>query len=121
RLPRVLARDLLQLLERLALLLRQLLRDGDAQPGDQVALAAPLQLRRAVAADAQLPAVLRAGGNLQRDAAAVGCRHFDRRAERGLCVRDGHVDDEVGPATLEQLRRLDARDDEQVAGRAAAR
>src|SRR5438034_1116684 len=64
-LTRILARDLLQLLERLALLLGQLLRDGQAQPGDQVALAAALQLRRAVTADAQLPSVLRAGGNLE--------------------------------------------------------
>src|SRR5262249_1397348 len=57
----------------------------------------------------------------QRDAVTVRCRHLDLRAERRFGVCDRHVDDEVGVAALKALRRLDARDDEQVARRAAVR
>src|SRR5207247_4288541 len=106
RLPRIVVRQLLQFLERLALLLRQLLRDAHAQARDQVALAAAVQLRSAVAADAQLAAVLRSCRNLQRDTLAIWCRHLDGRPECGLRVRDGHLDDEIRSAPLESLRRL---------------
>ena len=58
-------------------------------------------------------------GNLQRDG-ALGRRHVDLAAERGGRVRDGHVDDQIVAAPLVDLRRLDARDDVEVArGRAA--
>src|SRR4051812_42498588 len=65
RRPRVLRR-LLQRLERLALGLRQLLRDGDLHACEQVAAALALQLRRAAAAQAEQLAVVGAGGHLQR-------------------------------------------------------
>src|SRR6476619_1429595 len=113
-------RELLQLLERLALLLRQFLRNVHAQAGDQVALPAAVQLRSTVAADAQLAAVLRAGGNLQRYAVAVRRRHLDRRAERGFRVRDGNLDDQIRAAPLELLRRVDPRHDIEVARRPTA-
>src|SRR5205807_1158108 len=71
-LPRVLARNLLQLLERLAFLLRQLLGHGHAQPREQIASTLATELRRAVAAHAQQLAVLRAGLHLQRPALAAG-------------------------------------------------
>src|SRR5207247_556774 len=47
-------------------------------------------------------------------------RHLDRRAERGVGERDGDVDDEVRAAPLVDRRLGHARDDDQVAGRAAA-
>ena len=78
-----------------------------------------LQRRRAAALHAQQLAVLRAGRDLDRDA-AVGRRDLDRRAERGLVERDRHLEHEVVAAALVQLRRLDARDDEEVARRRAA-
>src|SRR3954447_12528444 len=101
--PRVLLRRLLQVLERLALGLRELLRDGDLDAGDQVAGAAALQLRRAAAAQAEQLPVLGAGRHLQRHLAAGGGRDVDVRAERRLAERDRHLDDEVGlAAALEE-------------------
>src|SRR3972149_5297159 len=58
-LPRVLAGDLLQILDRLALGLRQLRRDGDTEAREQVAPPGAVQLRRTLAADTQELAVLR--------------------------------------------------------------
>ena len=46
----------------------------------------------------------------------VGGRHLDGRAERGVGERDGHLDDQIVAAPLEDLRRLDVRDDVEVAG-----
>src|SRR5207244_1058679 len=72
-----------------------------------------------VAPDTQLPAVLRAGGDLQRHAVPVRRRHLDGRAERSLGVGDGNVDDEIRASTIEPLRGLDPRHDEQIARRPA--
>ena len=58
-------------------------------------------------------------GHLQREAVAVRRRHLDGGSERGLRIGDRHVDDEVVAAPLVEGRVLDARDDEQVAGRSA--
>ena len=60
-----------------------------------------------------------AGRDLQRHA-AVGRRDLDRRAERRLVERDRHLEHEVVAAPLVQLRRLDPRHDEEVAGGRAA-
>src|SRR5579862_1935761 len=118
-LARIRARRLLELLERLALRLRELGRHLHADAREQVAAAVPLQLRDAAALDAQQLAVRRTGRNLQRDTPVRG-RNLDRRTERRLVERDRHLEHEVVPAPLVQLRRLDARDDVEVArGRAA--
>src|SRR4051794_7463488 len=105
---------LLQCLERLALGLVRLRRHLHAQAREQVATAVALQLRRAAAFDAQHLPVGGTGRDLQRDTAG-GRRDLDLGAERGLVVVDGHIDDEVVAATLVELRRLDTRDDEEVA------
>src|SRR5207244_517872 len=63
-LPRILARDLLELLDRFFFGLRELLRHGQVDARDQVALAGALELRRAAAADPQELPVLRPGRNL---------------------------------------------------------
>src|SRR6266540_1619142 len=60
-LARALARHLLELLQRLALGLRELRRDSHAHTPDQVAPARPVQPRSAVPLHAQEPAVLRTG------------------------------------------------------------
>src|SRR2546426_7884850 len=116
----VLARGLLQRLERFLLRLRQLLRHAHLQARDQVAAAGAVQLGCAAAANAQELAVLGAGRNLQGHRQVRG-RHLDGRAERGLGVGEWHLDLEVGgSAPLVQLRRRDPGDDVQVAGGAAA-
>src|SRR5262249_57523733 len=97
----------------------QLLGEAQRERRDQAPLALALQLRRPLAADAQLPPVLRARRHLEGHATAVRRRLLDACAERGLRVRDRDVDDEIVVAPLEQLRRLHARDDEEVARRAA--
>src|SRR6266508_4620845 len=78
--------------------------------------AAPL--RRASPLDAQELAALGAGGDLQRYG-AFRSRHLDARAERSVRERDRHVDDEIRAAALVERRVGDARDDDQVARRAA--
>src|SRR5204862_5562685 len=93
-LPRVVVRDLLEVLDRLALLLREPGRHVDAHAREQVALAPAVQLRRALAADAKKLAVLRAGRNLEGDL-PFGGRHLDARAERRLRVGDRHLEHEV--------------------------
>src|SRR5215468_7284130 len=118
-LARVALVRLAQVLERLALGLRQLRRHLHAQPREQVAAPAALQLRRAAPLDAKELSVARAGRHLQRDA-PVGRRDLDLRAKRSLVERDGDLEHEVVAAALVELRRLDARDDVEVAGRRAA-
>src|SRR5581483_3016618 len=95
-------------------------RHGHVQAGDQVAAAGGVEARRAAAADAEQLAVLRAGRHLQGHR-SVRRRHLHGRAERGLREGHRHVELQIGlAAPAVQLRRLDARDDEQVASRAAA-
>src|SRR6266508_1144996 len=79
--------------------------------------AAPL--RRAALLDAQELSALGAGGDLQGHR-AFRSRHLDARAERGVRKRDRYVDDEIRAAALVERRIGDARDDDQVARRAAA-
>src|SRR5581483_6224321 len=110
---------LLELLEQLALLLVDLLRNLDAHAREHVALAVALEARRAAALDPQQLAVLGPGGHLQRHG-AFGRRHLDGAAERGGRERHGHRHDEVVAAALVHLRRLHPRDDVEVArGRSA--
>src|SRR5829696_352673 len=112
----MLARDLLQRLDRLALGLGQLLRDGDAHAREQVALAAALQLGGPLPLQLQQLARLGAGWNLDREPFAVRRRHLDLRPQCRLRIRDRDVDDEIGRAApLEQLRRRNARHHEEVA------
>src|SRR5256886_8360192 len=118
RLARIIVGLVLHILEQLALALFQLLRHLDLDAREQVAAAGALQLRRALALHAQQRPVLRAGLDLHRDRAVRG-RHLDGRPERGLRERDRDLDDQVVAAALVQLRRLDARDDEEVARFAA--
>ena len=108
-----------ELLEQLALLLVQPLRHLELEPCEHVALAAARELRRAAPADAEQLAVLGARGHLQRDG-AVRRRHLDRRAERRVGERHRHRHEQVVAPALVGVRRLDVRDDVQVArGRAA--
>ena len=110
---------LAQLLERLALGLRQLRRHLDAQPREQVArpspfsFGAPRPLTRS-----SLPSSVPAG--TFNETRPSGRRDLDLGAERGLGERDRHLEHEVVAAALVELRRLDARDDVEVAGRRAA-
>src|SRR5262249_20311639 len=107
------------LLQGLALRLAQLRGHVHAHACQQVALAAALEPRRAAALDAEQLPVGRAGRDLELDA-ALGRRDLDRRAERGLVEVDGNLEHEVVAAPLVELRRLDPRDDVEVAcGRAA--
>ena len=114
-LARVLARDLLELLERLALRLRQLRRHRRAA---RARAGRPCRRRSASArrgrgrAGACRPASRR---DLERDP-ALGRRHLDLGAERGLGVRDRNLEDEVGAPALVERRRRHARDDVEVAG-----
>src|SRR4051794_4904926 len=111
--------NLLQLLQEVTLLLRGFLRYGDLQPRQDVSLPAAAQLRRAAAADAQQLPTLGAGGHLQRDG-PFGSRHIDVRAERRVGVRHGHLDLEIGAATLVKRRSRHTSYDDQIAGLSAA-
>src|SRR5439155_337376 len=71
-----------------------------------------------LALPAQQRPILRAGLDLYRDRAVRG-RYLDGRTERGLRERDRDLDDQVVASALVQLRRLDARDDVEVARLAA--
>src|SRR5262249_54254667 len=110
---------LLQLLEQLALLLRELLGHVDLHAGDQVAAARALQAWGALAAHAQELAVLGSTGDLHRDLAAVRGRHLGRRPERGVGERHVDVDHQVVAPPRESLRGLDARDHVEVPCRSA--
>src|SRR5918911_681678 len=91
-----------------------------SRPRWQVAAATALQLRDAATLDAQQLAIRRARRHLQRHR-TVGRRQLDGCAQSGFAQRHRHLDDEVGrAAALVQLRRRDARDDEEVAALAAA-
>src|SRR5690349_13669825 len=93
-LSRILAGHLLELLDRLLLGLRELLRHREVHARDQIAPPRALELRRAAALDAQELAVLGAGRDLEGHL-AVRSRHLDGGPERGLGERDRHVDLEV--------------------------
>src|SRR5437588_261675 len=73
------------------------------------------ELAREALDDPQELAVLRPGRNLERDRAA-GRRHLDAAAESGGRERDGHLDEQIVAPALVDARRLDARDDVEVAG-----
>src|SRR6185503_13191310 len=95
--------------------LRELLRDGHAEPGEEVALPAAVELRRAAALHAKELPVLGACRNLQRHGALRG-RDLDARAERCLRVGDRDLEHQIGAAALVERRRRDLDADEQIAG-----
>src|SRR5436190_18780449 len=118
RLPRIVVGLLLQLLEQLALALLQTLRNGHLHASEHVAAAGALQLRRALALDAEQRPVLGTALDLQRHR-PVGRRRLNLGAERRLREGDRQLDDEVVAAALVHLRRRDACDDEEIARLAA--
>src|SRR6476619_1034833 len=116
---RLLAEDLAVGLERLLLGPGELLRDRHYEPGEQVPLAAAVQLRRTAALDAEQLAALRAGRHLERDR-PFWRRDLDRRAECRLRVRHRHLEHEVGAAALVERRCLDLHAHVEIAGGATA-
>ena len=85
-----------------------------------VAVAAVVERRHALAADAELLARLRAGRNLDRAALAVEAGHVDLAAERGGGDRDRRLRVERRAVALEQLVRAQVDEDVEVAGGAVA-
>src|SRR5690606_20673732 len=116
----VLGGDLLKLLEQLALAARQVLRRFDRDLDVGVAVRRLAQHRHALAAQAELLAVLGAFGNLDPGLRAVERRHLERAAECGRRHRDRRLAEQVGAIALEQLVRPDRQEDVEVARRAAA-
>src|SRR5438034_2364393 len=114
RLPRIIVGLLLQFLEQLALALLQTLRNGHLHASEHVAAPGALQLRRALALDAEQRPILGTALDLQRHR-PVGRRRLNLGAERRLREGDRQLDDEVVAAALVHLRRRDARDHEEVA------
>src|SRR5204863_9979425 len=118
RLPRIVVGLLLQFLEQLALALLQPFRNAHLHAREDVAAAGALQLRRALALDAEQRPVLGAALDLQSHR-PIRRRRLNLGAECRLGEGDRQLDDEVVSAALVHLRRLDARDDEEVARLAA--
>src|SRR5262249_27769789 len=106
-------------LERLALLVAQLLGHLDLEPRDQVAAAAALELRRSLAPHAQVAPGLAAGRDGEGDR-ALERRDLDLRAQRRLGDRHRHVHHQVVAPALVQAARRDVGLDDQVARGAAA-
>src|SRR4051794_5711743 len=117
-LPRVELRHLRELLEQLALLLRQLLGDHDLHDRVEVAGAAA-RIGVALAAQAQPPAARRARRNLHA-ALAVERLDLDLGPERRLPRRHRQVDVEVAAIQPKARVPADAHAQEEVARGAAA-
>src|SRR4051794_24245324 len=117
-LPRVELRHLRELLEQLALLLRQLLGDHDLHDRVEVAGAAA-RIGVALAAQAQPPAARRARRDLHA-ALAVERLDLDLGAERRLPGRHRQVDVEVAALPPKARVPADAHAQEEVARGAAA-
>src|SRR5205823_3836857 len=99
RLPRIVVGLLLQFLEQLALALLQPFRNGDLHAREHVTAAGALQLRRALALDAEQRPVLGAALDLQSHR-PIGRRRLNLGAERRLREGDRQLDDEVDAAAL---------------------
>src|SRR5579883_1062976 len=100
---RAVARGLLErgeLLDQPALLVAELAGDGDVEAHVEVAAAAPLQVRHALAAERDHRAGLGAGGDVDVRVAVDG-GHRDLAAERRLRVGDVGLGVEVVPVALE--------------------
>ena len=113
-------RRLLELLERLALRLRQLRGHRHAHAREQVAAAVALEAaaRRGPSRAAACRPASRPESSARRGRPASGSRPSAPSAASSR--RDRHLEHEVVAAALVELRRLDARDDVEVAGRRAA-
>jgi hypothetical protein len=83
---------------------------GYADLDDEVTLAALVQMRDALGAEAELAAALGAFGDLD-GGGAFESFDFKLGAERGLREGNGHNAVEVVPVSLEELVRLDREDD----------
>src|SRR5688572_12911232 len=105
-------RRLRKLLEQLGLLGAQLFRDGHLRGHQHVP--APLALRNALSLDAELPAWLGTGWNLEQDFLTVQRLDPEPGAERRLRQVDGHVADEVETVAAEKAVGLDLESDQQV-------
>src|SRR5690606_13012920 len=95
------AADLGELLQNLALLGAEALRDLDVHAHELVALGTSAQRRHALAAQAEGGAALSAGGNLERAFAKEG-RHLDAAAEGGEGELDRDLAEEVVAVALEE-------------------
>src|SRR5438270_1825644 len=106
-----------QRLHSLALLGRELGRDGDLGGDEQVTGA--LADGHAAALDPEGAARTRPRGDAQRDGPSVEGRHLDLGTQRRLGEGDGHGEEQVPSLAVEQLVGRDMDDDIEVAGRAA--
>ena len=119
RMVDVLAVELGEFLEQLALARGQAARRLDDHLDQLVAAPVAVKIDDALALEAQDLARLRAGRNLQLHF-AFERRHFDLGAERGLRETDRHFDNHVVVLAHEHLVLLDVDDDVEVALRSAA-
>src|SRR6056297_2624757 len=103
--------------EQVDLVVGELGRDVDADPGAQVASTAATQVRDPALAQHELAAGLRAGRHDQV-LGAVECLEFDLRAECSLRDRHRHFGDEVVILAQEQVVGCDAQVDVEISGTA---
>src|SRR5688572_31834849 len=101
-----------ELLEQFGLFGAQLFRDGNLGGHQHVAPA--LALRDPLPLDAELPARLGAGRNLEQDFLSVQRLDPEPGAERRLGQIDGHVADEVETVPAEKAVGLYLKGDQQV-------
>ena len=107
-----------ELAEKLLLLVRERCRRNDRHLHMLIAVAVAAQLGNALALEAEVRARLRAGRNLQLDLLGQ-CRNLDVIAQRSLRERQRNLAVNIIVLAVEEVMRLDAKDDVQVAVRAA--
>jgi hypothetical protein len=107
-----------QLLQQIALRLRQLRRRRDANLYNEVALAVLVKVRDALAAQPDLLAALRPFGNLDIRRPFEGL-NLELCSKSRLRKRDGHHTMKIVAVPLKELVRLDVENDVKVTGGAA--
>src|SRR5687767_320870 len=112
---------LLELLEQLFLLGREIGRRLDVDLDVHVAALRRAHDRHALAAQAELVVALGAGRDVDARHLAIERRHLDVAAERGLHHRDRHAAMDVGALALEELVAAHRQEYVEIARRAAAR
>src|SRR5262249_30450212 len=113
---RVALRFRLEFLEQFALPARQVLRSLHGDLDEHIAALVAAHEGKALAAQAELLAGLRAGGGFRARFAAVDRRHLDLAAERRLRYAQGDAAEDVGAVALENRVRPDADVHVEVAG-----